>query len=141
MSPITVDDALLDGLQAKAEAATPGDWEAENAALFACDIIEWGKGEDRLGSPKPDTRYFDGVSAKKPNGCGNTVCGCWQVEDAAFIAAANPAVIAALVREVRVWQRATFELAKLSDIEGGEGSGSWMAWAEDKARAALEQPK
>ena len=87
-------DAQLDELEKLAGEATPGPWRVEEAPIVA--------------------GYYGGINAADGSTiviatdfvcleCGEFTgeCGIERKEDAAFIAAANPAVVLALIAEVR----------------------------------------
>lgn len=68
-------DADLDDLERKADAATPGPWECRVTPIIECSTLRWAQGD--MADPGR------------------------HEADAAFIAAANPATVKALIAEIR----------------------------------------
>lgn len=97
---IPLPESELSAIAARADAATPGPWEAEHESWLDCDVNEMAYG-CRINSPLGGVLNHDAY---------------WPVKaaDRAFLAAARSDVLA-LVAEVRRLQ------ALLAPAPGGEG--------------------
>lgn len=105
---------LIEKLKQKALAATPTGlgWETENCSIFASDIVQWGK---RPGDGSTSDGYLGGVKAQRSSNAFVTVCACWTDEDAAFIAAADPETVMALIGALEVERAAVEVLAEIAE--------------------------
>ena len=133
MTEIT--EEKLDELDALAKDATPGEWTCESSGEERAD----GRGNMRL------------ICAPSHDHPGRSQCiAAMQglpfeyANDAAYIAAASPDVVLALVRELRVAQKA-LEIAlhvqyDEPDVDSHAMKDGVKHWAIREARVALEVP-
>lgn len=145
MSTDRLTDEQIAALRALAEQATPGPWAYEATAEKSND---WAVGQafDEHGHPLSGrldtsvewledriiTRRLIGESEDAP-----------RLADAAYIAAANPAVLLALLIEMQEWRTALDELhvsnwiGVVDGLTPGEAVRKLLEYALDQERAAL----
>lgn len=125
----------LDDLEAKARAATQGPWEEcghnNGAGGCRCGFV-WSIPCDAIVATTDTDDADEGISSTDER----------KKLDAAFIAAANPAVVLALVRELRKWrnfQPSNEDLAAMK-IQYGDGKSKaatliYVGGLESRVRA------
>lgn len=84
----------LDELRKKAEAATPGPW--------------------RVGTPPPNGEHTIGNMKGLMVAVATVGAGLCSLDNAKYIAAANPAVVLELIAEIERWKKEAARLQKLN---------------------------